>query len=474
MNKIFTLIILTLLTLSAFFIRSENIKHTQVWTIDEIVYARMAGQMLYTGFAGYNTIPYGNEMAAEGRPLHDYFFQPLFKHPPVFCFLILFFFKFFGINFISAALPSLLSGVLMIPLTYFFAKLLFDRRTAILAALFVWIDPVSIISSQKIWMDTTLSFFMLLAVYWYTYALKRKKAGYFILAGAASGLATLTKYPGILTWAIIVLFSASFHREIFKKKLFLVGCFLPFVMLLPWLGWNLSVYGMDFLTKQAGLHEMHLASMNTQILLLLGFLGIGLLGFFVMGLNKRKSQQVLSEDAGSTIHDQLSPVRRIFINIIGIVFLIFNYKYILYSFNIFHQPAVSWEQGLFYGATSLFYIQKLIEWSPIFILAFLSFFINKQANYDQKLILFVSAGIIFFFFMTYGAYQSRYILPAIPFLIILGTQLWLELFDRVTQSENTIFYFGGRLLLRSLLFFIILKSININAVLSFGNDMCYF
>jgi dolichyl-phosphate-mannose--protein O-mannosyl transferase len=168
-------LMLGLFAASAFFVRLENFKNSEMRTIDEIVYYHMAEQVLDQGLSGYNSVPYGEELASKGRPLPDYFFQPLFKHPPVFTFLAALSIKVFGKGMIFAEYVSLLMSVLMIPLIYLLGTLVYDRRVGILSAFFLWIDPGNIICSQKIWMDTTIAFFTLLAAVLFIGGLKHNR-----------------------------------------------------------------------------------------------------------------------------------------------------------------------------------------------------------------------------------------------------------------------------------------------------------
>ena len=69
LRKALIIILLGLLTVSAFFIRLYNFEHSKLRSIDEVVYYRMALQVLEQGPAGYHTIPYGQELAATGGPL---------------------------------------------------------------------------------------------------------------------------------------------------------------------------------------------------------------------------------------------------------------------------------------------------------------------------------------------------------------------------------------------------------------------
>jgi len=172
-HKALIITMLGLLTVSAFFIRLENFKNTKLRSIDEIVYYRMAEQVFSDGLAGYHTVPYGKELAATGRPLSEYFFQPLFKHPPVFTFLAALSMKVFGPNINSAGYVSVAMSVLMIPMIYLLGTLICDRRVGILSAVFLWVDPVSIICSQKIWMDSAIAFFTLLSALLFILGIKR-------------------------------------------------------------------------------------------------------------------------------------------------------------------------------------------------------------------------------------------------------------------------------------------------------------
>jgi len=165
-------LMLGLLTISAFFIRLENYKNTTKRSIDEMVYFHMARQMLVDPL-DYNTISYGEDLAARGRSLPQYFFQPLFKHPPLFTYFLVFCLKIFGNSIISAGYVSLFFGSLMIPLAFFIGSQIFGKKVGLLSAFFVWLDPVVIITSQKIWLDTTLAFFIGLSILLYLIGFKK-------------------------------------------------------------------------------------------------------------------------------------------------------------------------------------------------------------------------------------------------------------------------------------------------------------
>jgi len=127
-KKVTIFIVLGLLVASAFFIRIENFKNTPARSIDEIVYMRM-GKQLKGDITQYNTIPYGKELMARGRPLPEYFTQPLFKHPPLFSLLISLSMHLFGERLLAAEYVSLLMGALSIPLVYLLGAFLYNVHT---------------------------------------------------------------------------------------------------------------------------------------------------------------------------------------------------------------------------------------------------------------------------------------------------------------------------------------------------------
>ncbi len=145
---------------------------------------------------------------------------------------------------LTAGYVSLLMGALMIPMIYFLGVMIADRKVGALAALLLWLDPVSIICSQKVWMDTSVAFFTLLAVVFFVYALKSSNDWFFIFCGVASGLAVNTKYTGILITFVMIIFAAFYRKDLFANKKFQLSLVLPILLLLPWFFWNYRVYGL--------------------------------------------------------------------------------------------------------------------------------------------------------------------------------------------------------------------------------------
>jgi len=99
----------------------------------------------------------------------------------------------------------------------------------------------------------------------------------------------------------------------------------------------------------------------------------------------------------------------------------------------------------------------------------------------NHLMTFILYGFIGLFYtlsqnqiISWGSFQSRYILAAIPFLLILGVKCFLEICEQTSRSNNVLIKLGITSFLYLLLFFIITKTYVINLQVSFPNDMAYF
>jgi len=467
-KKILVFLMLGLLTASAFFMRLENFKNSQIRTIDEIVYCRMARQVLKEGLSGYHTMPYGKELADKGRPLPDYFFKPLFKHPPLFTFMNCLSMRLFGDKFISCGFVSLVFGVLLIPLVYMLGSLLFDRKVALLSAIFMWLDPVNIISSQKIWMDTTLAFWCVLSIYLFAVALFKRYDFAYLLSGIACGLAMLTKYSGALSWIIILLY-AVYNRKLFKNRYF-IGCLLiPGIILLPWFFWNFQVYGTDFILTHINIHHVSFESARTKVFAAI-FL-VFILGTLWKGFRSLRNQ---SNGLNQSSRQNSSRLMRLLIMACAALLVIGTFPSLVRSLTFSSLPTTSWRQGLFAMELPTFYFGRLIEWSVLFILSFAAFFIHLEEKTDSKFLLLISGLVILIFFMIWRNYQSRYILMGIPFLVILGVNFWRALLEKADELSNPFLRSATRIGLKTFLVYAAAKTYYINLILSYSNDMCYF
>jgi hypothetical protein len=373
--------------------------------------------------------------------------------------------KVFGINEISAEYVSLLFGVLLIPLTYFLGTMLFDRRVGLCAALFMWIDPVTVMTSQKIWPDTAMNFFILLSILFFVKAIKSKKENYFILCGLACGLALLTKYTAILIWITIILITFQHQRRLFQNKVFILSLALPFLFLLPWFYWNYLVYGTNFLMQQRLFHQNRLLNKVIIIFVLLTVI-------IVKGIWALRNRPAMDKKNRLEVPKEISRQKA---NIaIGFFLLGGILQNIFHSLQLFYLPRTSWVGSVFALEPPTFYIGQLIEYSFIYFFAFAALFIERKDFILERALLRYGIVIVLIFFTAWRAFQCRYILAIIPLLVILGIELIFRIFERIERIDTTFLYFTLKIFFILILCYIFAKTLYIDAFLSFPNDMCYY
>ena len=133
-------------------------------TFDEGLYSNQLAKQLRRDVFNYSTERFYNLALEIGKKPPDYLNRPIFKHPPMFPYLIAFAYSMFGENNTVAVGVSIFMGLFMVLAAFFFGRAIYDYRVGLLAAFFLSIDPFNWICSQKIWMETTLAFFVFSAV----------------------------------------------------------------------------------------------------------------------------------------------------------------------------------------------------------------------------------------------------------------------------------------------------------------------
>ncbi len=480
------IIMLGLLVASAFFMRLENFEKSspRLLTIDEMVYYRMARQVLRDP-AEYHTVPYGRELSSRGRKLPSYFFEPLFKHPPLFTYLLALSMKIFGANLSSAAYVSIFMGALMIPLIYVIGALVSNRSVGVLAAVFLWLDPVSILTSQKIWMDTTIAFFSVLAAVCFLLGITKQKNGMFVLSGFCAGLAVNTKYTGILITLAILCFVFAYKRELFSNKSFLFSLLLPFLMLIPWLAWNFQVYGFGLIDSNREINRF-IGIVSNKI----GLLGPLLIVLFALYLiykkyrkdiqyqqrtvAKDKEKKEMPDSSASPVGTFSFAVRFLSYFVPVIFFILFLRHSIIRSFAFSALPRTSWVQGFFKQEMPVFYFRQMTEFFLVYLFGFVSILIYHTQERPAHAFARIAAVVLLLFFIVWGNFQSRYILAALPFFLVLASDKILHIYQGITKIKS----FSLRLLCNaafsSLLFYMLLKVTLINITLSYTNNACFF
>jgi hypothetical protein len=149
-------------------------------------------------------------------------------------------------------------------------------------------------------------------------------------------------------------------------------------------------------------------------------------------------------------------------------------KGVLHSLNFTYIPSTGWRCGFFHGEPPLFYFRRLIELSPLYLIPIWGVVFFNKLEVKQRLLyiwIFISIGL----FILHGNYQSRYILPAVPALLILASNFILSLINRInnyykTEQFKRIFFISAYILL---LIYFFLKTLYININLIIPNNIGY-
>ncbi len=160
--------------------------------------------------------------------------------------------EFFSAQFYAAIVPLFFSAVLMI-LTFYLGKILFSYRIGFYAAFMMAINPISILTSHKLWADDMLAAFVTLSVVFFLIAQKKQSAWISFFAGVSCGIAVLAKQTGILISGAVLLYSVFINIDkiknikkwpslIFDKHLISFGLGLAMISA-PWFYKVYSVYG---------------------------------------------------------------------------------------------------------------------------------------------------------------------------------------------------------------------------------------
>ncbi|MDD4202456.1 MAG: glycosyltransferase family 39 protein [Candidatus Omnitrophica bacterium] len=110
----------------------------------------------------------------------------------------------FKTQFYSVIVP-LFFDIGMILCTFFIGKTLYNNRVGLYASLMLTLNAVNILSSQRLWADTMLSFFVTLSILLFVLSMNQKRQLLFIfLSGISAGIAILCKQTaGFYVFAII-------------------------------------------------------------------------------------------------------------------------------------------------------------------------------------------------------------------------------------------------------------------------------
>ncbi|MFA6320493.1 MAG: glycosyltransferase family 39 protein [Candidatus Omnitrophota bacterium] len=200
------------------------------------------------------------EMVNKGDWTTPYLYgKPQFEKPILIYWLIEISYKIFGVNEMSARLPSALFGLIGVIAMYFLGSVLFGKKAGFLSAVILATNVEYIVLSRACITDMTLTAFMLLGVLFFFYGYLKNKKSFYILSSAAFAFAVLAKGPIAIALPVLafIIFLAIVGDLGSLKKIPFGWCVLIFVVIAgPWYFTAYKLHGMEFIDAFFGFHNV--------------------------------------------------------------------------------------------------------------------------------------------------------------------------------------------------------------------------
>ncbi len=136
-------------------------------------------------------------------------------------------------------------------------------------------------------------------------------------------------------------------------------------------------------------------------------------------------------------------------------------------------PRHGWSHSVVSGQPGYFYLKRLLELSPIYLFSFLAFIYYLKKTHED-LLLIRWAGIVLLFHILWGNFQSRYILLAVPPLIILAARMITDIYGKIESQINRNLKLVNKFIFFFILIFFLFKNVWISLILAIIDQPCYF
>ena len=299
---------------------------------------------------------------------------------------------------------------MIFPIAAAFASLsLAERFTKIpyVAVLFFVVSPIFVVNAQNLMTDVPTIAFVLSSIAAFIQGIDKQRRSLIIVAGLLAGLASLTRYVGLLT--IPILFAYSLLNNKGSKPAF-IASLCAFAVFSVWLVQNFSIYGTAHLTASYSFYKYFYATHQKTNLVktVCDFSALGglslLFVFFVAVMRIAKFKiVVLSSLAGALILLTFLKMQTGYL--VGYTVLSLAFLYLFLS------------SGLFLIAESIHYGLQSLKGKVISI------------RTEDVLFLFIWLSVSLLaalFFLPFGT--ARYVLPSLlPTVLILCMKIDLEM-----------------------------------------------
>ncbi|MDD4013803.1 MAG: hypothetical protein PHW14_06400, partial [Candidatus Omnitrophica bacterium] len=267
-----------------------------------------------------------------------------------------------------------------------------------------------------------------------------------------------------------VIYVVLADRGLFRKRTVIAGLVIPFLMIVPWMVWNYRVYGAELFLANAEI--THLISKVGQTLkdywwAILVAAGAALL---CVTIKPRVPESLIQRSASWK-----APVIWALTSIVSLSLLAITWPSLINALNWSHVPEAGWSMGMFAAAPWHFYIGRLIEMSPFYILSFAGLVLLAADPVKRKEYLFIYTAVILILglYIFWGNFQSRYIAAVTVPLVVMAARAMDHILERSARAVKPMRY----ALIAGLAIFAvcaIAKTLNMDIILAMPNNVCYF
>lgn len=183
-------------------------------------------------------------------------YRPWFEKPPLFMWITALFYRLFGVSEFWARVPSALSGITLVGLTYLTGKHAYGKRVGFLAAVVLLTCYHFLSFSRFGTMDVMLALFTCLALYAYLRLINENQMWWY-LVWSSCALALMVKGAGGIIAPAAVVLALAFDKRFgvaVQSRHFWQGVLLAVLIAAPWHILMYVWYGSAFVDEYFGYH----------------------------------------------------------------------------------------------------------------------------------------------------------------------------------------------------------------------------
>src|SRR5215213_3069213 len=177
-----------------------------------------------------------------------------FEKPPLFMWITAVFYRVLGVNEFATRLPSAISGLALLVVTYNIGRIAYSKRVGWLAAIVLFTCYHFLSFSRFGTMEVMLTLFTYLAVYGYLRAAIDQRWWYLVWTACALGV--MVKGAGGIVGPAVVVLAMLFDKRLaeFRSRHFWQAVLLALAIVLPWHALMYAWYGRGFINEYLGYH----------------------------------------------------------------------------------------------------------------------------------------------------------------------------------------------------------------------------